>query len=235
MRLPLPLAALIIAMLTATAGHAERLIRSASFAGDLCATDTDAETGYDDCATMPGNVGIVGVYDLHLFGLDPQPLGDAIVRITSPDADLYADTARNNPGERFRLRLDGVDFGMLFDASEADEAAISPSLAASVLRNIGAATGTSSPLDLIFVLPHADLLPMVTDGVVSVRFDFRDDENINYIDDLSVLLSYSIAEPVSGATSPAAEIAALTATVAAQTVALENLAAALRALSGSAD
>ena len=228
------LVAVLVVSLFVAGAQAETLIRSQTFWGDLCATDGDETDHLDDCATIPGNVGIVGVYELMLYGLDPNPQGDAIVRITAPYADLYGGVGLNNSNERFRLFLDGTDYGLLFDGSEEDEAQSSPTLAASVRRNIVAATGSASTLDLIFTMPAEELAPMVADGVLSVRFDFREDENVNGLDDLTVLLSYVAAPPVQAHPLAGADLARLTAALTAQTSAIEHLAQAIRAMNEAA-
>jgi hypothetical protein len=198
---------------------------TASFSGDLCATDVDPAGDLDDCATIAGNSGQRGAYDFVLTGLDPNIEGAAVIRLTSSYADLFGDVATNNPEERFRLFVEGADFGLLFDGSEADEARVNAGLAASVQQNILAATGSASALDLSFELPRAVIAPFLQDGELVVRLDFREDANINRFDDPTVQVSYAV--PDVPATPDlaflAAEIARLAAVVERQTRVIEEL------------
>lgn len=224
-------AALAVALLAAPFAQAETVTGSSTDPGDLCLTDANPEGDFD-CATISGNIGIHGVYNFVLSGLDPNPTGDATFRLTSTDADVFSNEADNNAGERFRLVIDGVDFGLLFDSSEFDEARVSPSLAASVQDNIAHATGSTGPIDLSFTLPLAQFAPMIADGQLIVRLDFREDQNINRFFDPTVSVSYPVGtSPLAVMPeAPAADLAALVAAIAAQTAAIEHLTAAIQAM-----
>lgn len=208
---------------------AEIFTQSAMFAGDLCATDVDAAGDLDDCATIAGNGGQRGIQTFVLSGLNPEPQGDVTIHLTSSYADLFADPGTNNPDERFRLLIEGVNFGRLFDGSEADEAQINASLAASVQQNIMQATGSASALDLRFSLPRASIAPFLQDGELLVQLDFREDANINRFDDPAVSVSYEVAATPDLA-GLQAEIARLSDLVAAQTAAIATLTEAVETL-----
>lgn len=209
---------------------AEVLTRSAMFQGDLCATDADGAGDYDDCGTIAGNAGVFGVFDFTVGGLDPDPRGDVTIRLISSDADLYAGPGENNPDERFRLLIEGVNFGLLFDSSEGDEAQVNATLAASVQRSISAATGSAAPLDLSLTLPRATIAPFLQDGELVVRLDFREDRNINRFSDPTVSVSYEVEGPSPDLSALAAEIARLRAVIEAQSAAIASLTEAVDAL-----
>ncbi|MGI3185151.1 hypothetical protein [Nioella aestuarii] len=230
---PTPLIAAFIGALSMTqAAQADIFSQTSTFSGDLCATDVDGAGDYDDCATIAGNTGVRGVYDFVLTGLNPDAQGDVTIRLTSPDADLFADPGANNPNERFRLLIEGANFGLLFDGSEADEARVNASLAASVQQNIIGATGSASALDLSFDLPRTAIAPFLQDGELIVRLDFREDGNINRFADPTVTVSYEVpdAMPAPELAGLAAEVAQLRAVVERQTQVIEDLTRAIEAL-----
>lgn len=226
------IAACLCAFALPQAALSETFSQSASFAGDLCATDVDGSGDYDDCATIAGNTGQRGVYNFVLGGLNPDVQGDVTIRLTSPSADLYADPGANNPDERFRLLIEGVNFGRLFDGSEADEAQVNAGLAASVQQNITRATGSAAALDLSFDLPRAAIAPFLQDGELVVQLDFREDANINRFDDPTVTVSYEVPDslPAPDLAALSAEIARLSAVVDRQTQVIEDLTRAIEAL-----
>lgn len=188
--------ALAMAICSAFSAQAATVTSSTAYFGELCSTDeTGAPDDLNDCATIPGNVGILGVYDLMIFDLDPNVVSDAHLSLTVKVADLFStgDTAEavdNNPNERFRLFVDGVDYGLLFDESTADEAAVNQSLADSVQENIDAAAWTADQITLDFVISLADFAPLIKDGALFLRVDFRDDLNINTFRDMVFTVSY---------------------------------------------
>lgn len=216
---------LTIPLATATAAQ-EQVSHAAIFAGDLCLTDTEAFNDFNDCNTIPGNVGLPGVQDFALSGLAPEVAGDGMLRLTVRMADLFEGPATDNPGETFRLIVDGSDYGRLFDGSIAEEAARAPDLAEAVTQAIAQAPGSGGPIDLAMTLPQAVLAEMVSDGSLTVRLDFREDGNINQFLDPMVTLHYPVVP------APAAVEAAqpLAAALSAQTDATARLAEAVERL-----
>jgi len=229
MRTSLSAVAVCAAMFLSQAADAEIFTDSSMFSGDLCATDVDASGGLDDCATIAGNGGQRGLYNFVLTGLNPDPQGDVTIRLTSPNADLFADPGTNNPDERFRLLIEGVNFGRLFDGSEADEARVNAALAASVQQNILQSTGSASALDLRFSVPRVTIAPFLQDGELLVQLDFREDANINRFDDPMVSVSYEV-QAAPDLASLQAEVFRLSGLVADQTAAIAALTQAVEAL-----
>ena len=230
---PFPLFAVLVSAFGLTAAaSADTFSQSVTFSGDLCATDVDGSGDYDDCATIAGNTGQRGIYEFVLSGLNPDAQSDVSFRLTSPYADLFADPGANNPEERFRLLIEGVNFGRLFDGSEGDEAQVNPGLAASVQQNITRSTGSASAVDLRFDLPRAAIVPFLQDGELIVWLDFREDANINRFDDPTVSISYEVPDSASAPdmAALAAEVAQLRAVVERQTQVIEGLTRAIESL-----
>ncbi len=207
--------------------NAQVVALSAVFDGDLCATDVDPAGDLDDCATIAGNAGQRGLHEFLFEGVQTDVAGDMVIAITASDADLFADPGQNNPDERFRLIVDGVDFGLLFDGTEGDEAAANASLAISVQENIQASTGSAAPMALRFTLPQDQSAMMLSDGVLSVQLDFREDRNINRFSDTVVQISYPVAAPPPDLEFLLAEIARLEALIHAQGEAITALEASI--------
>ncbi len=197
----------LVAGLAAGGASAATFTTSASFSGDLCATDSVGSGGFDDCATIAGNTGTVGVYELLLTGLNIAPTSDVTLRLTSSFADLFNTNGTDNSGERFRLTVGGQNFGRLFDGSTADEAVINAGLGASVAQNITdniartATNKSAGPMDISFDISAALFANLRSGSNLSVGLDFREDLNINRFSDPTVLISYQTAAvplPASG-------------------------------------
>lgn len=189
----------VAAGLAAGSASAATFTTSASFSGDLCATDSNRAGGFDDCATIAGNTGTVGVYELLLTGLDTAPASDVTLRLTSTFADLFNTNGTDNSIERFRLIIGGQNFGRLFDGSAADETTINAELGASVAQNIAdniarpVANRSAGPVDISFDISAALFDNLRSGDSLSVELDFRQDLNINAFFDPTVSVSYSVA------------------------------------------
>jgi hypothetical protein len=193
-------AAIAVSCIASTASAAT-FTASASFSGDLCATDSNGSGGFDDCATIAGNTGTIGVQRFDLSGLDLNPLSDVTVRLTSTFADLFNTNGTDNSIERFRLMIGGMNFGRLFDGNTSDETAINAQLGASVQQNISdniarpVANRSAGPIDVSFDITAAQFLSLVAVDTLSIDLDFRQDLNINAFFDPTVSVSYTIADP----------------------------------------
>jgi len=87
--------------------------------------------------------------------------------------------------------------GTLFDDTTSDEAALSPSLAASVQANIDNATSSDSSFDLNFSLASDVIAPALQDGKLTAFLDFKGD--VNSIRDIDFSVTYAaIPLPAAG-------------------------------------
>ena len=110
-------------------------------------------------------------------------------------ADLFRGVGENNAFEMFRLFVDGVDFGLLFDHTIVDESAVNASLGQSVADNIASATGSAAPIDVSFTVSEAEFAAFIADGELVITTDFNEatvSSRVNSFVDPIVTVTYDV-------------------------------------------
>jgi len=186
---------LVMGFCSGTAAQAVTVTQSSTYIGDVC-DDFDSDGGtsgtdFNDCNEIIQNGAPMGYFTMDLLGLNPLATSSALFTISSTVFDLFNTGGGNNSSENFALSFDGFSLGTLFDASTADENAVSPSLANSVQSNIDASTKSDSAVSLSFSLALADFKPLVNDGKITALFDFSNDSNVNSFRDVVVSVTYA--------------------------------------------
>ena len=181
--------------------HATTVTSSYSYVGDICDDfDTDggvSGTDFNDCDQIVFEDRPVGTFAMELLGLRAHIVSDAIFTFSVRVADVFAVGGGNNAGERFGISLDTLFLGTLFDQTTADEALISPGLAASVQASIDASTSSDGSLDLSFAVSGADIAPSLQDGRLTALLDFQGD--VNSMRDIDFSVTYTaVPLPASG-------------------------------------
>ena len=190
------LIACAIVVFAVGAANATTVTGVASFEGDVCAFDP---SGGNDCLNIeqPDTANDVGVFTLGITGLNSQISGPATISITSTNADLFLTGGGNNIRERFELLIDDVSFGVLFDGSTADEAAINPGLALSVQQAIDNSSTSADSLFLSLQLSNAEIAPLLDDGELEFTFDFRVDVDVGSFTNIGITAVYAVPLPSS--------------------------------------
>lgn len=136
-----------------------------------------------------------------MTNLDPNPLSDVTISLSSSDADLFNTNGTDNSIERFRLVIGGQNFGRLFDSNSVDETAINAGLGASVQQNISDniarsdANKSAGPINVTFDITRLQFAGLTSGNSLTFDLDFREDQNINRFSDPTVSVSYTIADP----------------------------------------
>lgn len=173
--------------------NAYTVVSSVGYKGDIC-DDFDADGGasgfdFNDCGEVVQDGGPVGSFALDLVGLSKHISSDALFTLSVRTADLFLVGGGNSRGENFGFSLDGLSLGTLFDDTIADEAAVSPSLAASVAANIENSFESDSSISLNWTMAQADIWSIVQDNQISANFAFSNE--VNSFRDVELTVTYA--------------------------------------------